>query len=142
MLIQEAWTGTSPNEYRFENRKNGYLFLLRGNKKTEGKRGRNQCGIGFILSPLTRKAWIASGQEAIKLHKCNDNMARIASIKLVFKKRNSKPEKFYFLSVYAPDSSYESSHQHEDFIANLTAAVNDCPKDHILILGGSVNCKL
>ena len=122
MLIQDTWTGTSPNECDFENRKNGYLFLLRGNKKPEGKRGRNQCGIGFILSPLARKAWTDSGQEAVKLHKCNDNMARIASIKLMFKKK-----KFYFLSVYAPDSSYESSYPYEDFIANLTDAVNEGP---------------
>ena len=97
MLIQETWTGTSPNECEFENRKNGYLFLLRGNKKPEGKRGRNQCGIGFILSPFAQKAWTDSGQEAVKLHKCNDNMARIASIKLMFKKRNS--------------TSYQSTHQ-------------------------------
>ena len=63
-------------------------------------------------------------------------MARIASIKLMFKKSNSKPKKFYFLSVYAPDSSYESSYPYENFIANLTDAINDCPKDHTLILGG------
>ena len=89
MLLQETWTGTSPRESEFEDKPNGYLFLLKGNKKPIGKKGRNQCGIGFILSPFARKAWIASGQEAIKLHHCNDSMARIASIKLLFKRGNS-----------------------------------------------------
>ena len=93
MLLQETWTGTSSEECEFEDRHNGYLVLLQGNKKPEEKKGRTQFGIGFILSPFARKAWIASGQEAIKLHKCNDSMARIASIKLLFKKGNSKPKK-------------------------------------------------
>ena len=135
MLLQETWTGTSSRESEFEGKPNGYLFLLKGNKKPIGKKGRNQCGYRFIISPFAQKAWIASGQEAIKLHHCNDSMTRIASIKLLFKRGNSKPLKLFFLSVYAPGSSYEQSYPYEDFISNLTDAVNECPKDHILILG-------
>ena len=142
MLLQETWTGVTPEESEFEDRHNGFLFLLQGNKKSEGKKGRNQCGIGFILSPLARKAWIAAGQETVKLHKTNDSLARIASIKLQFNGGKSKPKKFYFISVYAPDSSYENSYPYEDFISNLSDAANECPKDYTLIIGGDLNCKL
>jgi len=50
--LQETWTGVTQAESEFENRKNGFLFLLKGNMKPPNQKGRNRCGIGFILSPL------------------------------------------------------------------------------------------
>ena len=38
MLLQETWTGISPEESEFEDRHNGFLFLLRGNKNLKAKR--------------------------------------------------------------------------------------------------------
>ena len=32
--LQETWTGVSPEETEFEDRHDGFLFLLKGNKKT------------------------------------------------------------------------------------------------------------
>ena len=68
-------------------------------------------------------------------------MARIASIKLTFKRGRMK-EKFYFCLVYAPDINYEKEFPYEEFLENLTDVVNACLKDHILILGIDANCKL
>ena len=37
MFLQETWTSTSPDEYEFEDRHNGYLFLLWGIKSQKGR---------------------------------------------------------------------------------------------------------
>ena len=58
--LQEAWIGDAPDNYEFEDRHNGLLFLLQGNKKPENQKGSNRYGIGFILSPL---AWRATSEK-------------------------------------------------------------------------------
>ena len=140
--LQETWTGVTQAESEFENRKNGFLFLLKGNMKPPNQKGRNRCGIGFILSPLARKAWINAGQQAIKQYQTPDGMARIASIKLTFNLGKSSQRKIFLCSAYAPDSNYSTSFPYDDFLENLTDAVKDCPRDHILIQGIDANCKL
>ena len=140
--LQETWTGTTQKDSEFEDRRNGFLFLLKGNEKPTNQRGRNRCGIGFILSPLARKAWTNAGQHPVKQHPTPDGMARIASIKLTFNLDKPSQKNFFICTAYAPDSSYEKSFPYEVFIASLTDAVKECPKDHILVLGADTNCKL
>ena len=88
--------------------------------KPPNQKGRNRCGIGFILSPLARKAWINAGQQAIKQYKTPDGMARIASIKLTFNLGKSNQKKIFLCSAYAPDSNYQKSFPYDDFLENLT----------------------
>ena len=140
--LQETWTGTTQKDSEFEDRRNGFLFLLKGNEKPTNQRGRNRCGIGFILSPLARKAWMNAGQHPVKQHPTPDGMARIASIKLTFNLDKPSQKNFFICTAYAPDSSYEKSFPYEVFIASLTDAVKECPKDHILVLGTDTNCRL
>ena len=142
MLLQETWTGTSPDKREFEDKHDGNLFLLHGNKKPKGKKCRNQCGMGFILSPTVCKAWAAAGQEPIRHHKTNDNLGRIGNIKLRFNKGKSKPKNYYFVTAYAPNSNYEQSYLYKDFISNLSDAIVKYSKDNTIIIGGDFNCKL
>ena len=101
--------------------------------KPPNQKGRNRCGIGFILSPMARKAWINAGQQALKQYHAPDGMAKIASIKLTFNLGKSNQRKIFLCLVYAPDNNYEKSLPYEDFMENLTDTVKDCPRDCILI---------
>ena len=39
--IQETWTGITTEECEFENKHDGFLFLLKGNKKPTNQKGRH-----------------------------------------------------------------------------------------------------
>ena len=67
-----------------------------------------------------------------------DRMAIITSIKLTFKIGKYK-KNLFLCSVYAPDSNYEKDFPYEEFLKILRDTVEDCPKNHTLILGIDTN---
>ena len=87
-----------------------------GNEKPDNQKDRNQYGIGFVLSPLARKAWINTYWQSIKYHHTLYGMTRIALINQLLIQTNLVK----IFSSYVRPTSQENLH---DFVEKLTGVV-------------------
>ncbi|MDE0908580.1 MAG: hypothetical protein OSB18_14545, partial [SAR324 cluster bacterium] len=75
----------------------GYLFINHGFAERRCNRGSG--GVGFVLSPLARKAWEAAGCKVLHFGE------RIAAVKLLLKDGKGRPLTIMLASAYAPHGS-------------------------------------